>query len=273
MLQLSKQTSLTKITSSRDNKTFQGVFLPLLVAGKTDIGLKRSTNQDAILLDSKNLLYIVADGMGGHKAGDVASTTAIQKIGEYVRTHSSSDPKRLLNEAILHVNAALYLESEKNPDLKGMGTTVVSALFKGNYLYLANVGDSRAYLINKGELFQLTKDHTLIQEKISLGIYSREEAHKDKMKNVLIRTVGYEEKVEVDLFTYKVARHDLFLLCSDGLHGRLSDQQILNQTLRFVPDPALAHQDDLEQLVNALISLSNENGGQDNISVVACLAQ
>ena len=147
-----------------------------------------------------------------------------------------------------------------------MGTTIVVKYFHENQLYVGNVGDSRCYLINQKKLYQISKDHSLVQEKINLGIYGREEAKKDKMKNVLVKTVGFEAKVDIDVFNYQVLRNDMFLICSDGLHAKVTDHDILYIINSFIPDASKASQDSVEKTVTALIAQANENGGQDNIS-------
>ncbi|MBP9674697.1 MAG: Stp1/IreP family PP2C-type Ser/Thr phosphatase [Bacteriovoracaceae bacterium] len=246
--------------------------MPLLSYGKTDIGRKRMTNQDAILIDPKHLLCLVADGMGGHQAGDIAAQTAIVVFQEFIQNNFHLEKKRLLQEALSYTNATIYKKAQADSKLKGMGTTVTAHLYHEGALSIVHVGDSRSYLLSQGELFQLTKDHTFVQEKINLGIYTREQAHLDKMKNVLLKTVGFDAQVESDIYSYKVLKNDLFLLCSDGLYGRLSNLEILGVLLHTIPDPASAQQKDLENCVNALISMANERGGQDNISVILSLA-
>ncbi len=247
--------------------------MPLIAFGKTDIGRKRQTNQDAILIDTKHHLYLVADGMGGHKGGDIASQTAVKLISNFVANNSHLEAPQLLTQAIQYANQAIYEQGQRQAELKGMGTTVVAALLVKNQLTLANVGDSRAYLLHDHELFQMTKDHTLIQEKISLGIYSREDAPKDKMKNVLIKTVGFEPQVEVDIFQYKMLQGDILLLCSDGLHGRLADPDILSILDQEIPNPLSTSSQNLQLGTQSLIDQSNQRGGQDNISAILALAQ
>lgn len=247
--------------------------MPLLSAGLSDIGQKRKTNQDAIYLNPEKNLFIVADGMGGHNGGDIASALAVKTIPEYVLGHSNQGPQQLLSEAISHANQAIKEEGKKNIKLEGMGTTAVSLFFTSNNLVIGNVGDSRAYLISKNKIYQLTRDHSMIQEKVAMGIYTREQGAKDPHKNVLIRTVGFEDRLEVDIFTYKVCKNDLFLLCSDGLHGKVSERDIVHIINTHLSDPAHGQDQDLQQAVKELISQANKNGGQDNISVILILAK
>jgi serine/threonine protein phosphatase PrpC len=246
----------------------------LLYSGKTDIGLKRKTNQDAIYMSDQLNFFIVADGMGGHNGGDIASSLAVKKAPEYLAKNKDrlEDPC-IIKEAFKFANQSIFSEASQSSHLAGMGTTMVSLYFIKSNLHIANVGDSRAYLLNKGSLFQISKDHSLVQEKVNLGIYTRQEAALDRHKNVLVRTIGFEDEVEVDLFDYKVTRNDVLLICSDGLHGKVSDRDIHHLLTTKIPDPAKATQDDLDKLVDALIAQANKNGGQDNISVIIVAAQ
>jgi PPM family protein phosphatase len=138
---------------------------------------------------------------------------------------------------------------------------------------IGNVGDSRVYMVHAGQVFQMTRDHSFVQEKLNMGLYTREEAAMDRQKNVLVRSVGFEPEVLVDVFTYQICKNDLFLICSDGLHGKVSDADILYIVQKNIPNPAEATRSDLARTVQELINQANENGGQDNISVIISLAQ
>lgn len=248
----------------------------ILAAGLTHIGMKRKTNQDAIYLNSKKHLYLVADGMGGHNGGDIASSIAVSSFPEYffkLKTSNEQEVVKALEDSVFFANRAILNEAEKNTDLKGMGTTMVSMYFHGPKIYLSNVGDSRGYLISNGQLFQLTRDHSLVQEKINMGIYTREDAAKDLMKNVLVRTVGYGDLEGVDTFAYKVSKYDLFLICSDGLHSKVSDKDILTIINRRISDPTNASKELIQQTAEDLVDQANRNGGNDNISVILCYAK
>jgi len=247
--------------------------MALLYAGKSDIGLKRATNQDSILIEGKAKFFVVADGMGGHKGGDVASQTAIETLAEFIKEGPKNDPEMLLTDSIAHTNKTILAKGNENPLWKGMGTTIVEFYFKSSKLFIGNVGDSRGYLVNHHNLYQLTRDHSLIQEKINYGIYTREQAKKDPQKNVLSRTVGFDKKVEPDIFHYKVQKNDIFLLCSDGLSGFVSDSDILFLINKHLPDPSSATKEDLSGAVEALVAQANAGGGDDNISVILILAQ
>jgi PPM family protein phosphatase len=260
-----------KLTDPHNSINTEKLYMSLLCAGFSDIGKKRQVNQDSILVSPEHRLFIVADGMGGHKGGEVASSLATKHISEYLSTNADHDPVECSKAAINYANNVIKTESERNPEVKGMGTTVVQLLFKGSKLYISNLGDSRAYLINQGNIFQLTKDHSLVQEKVNIGIYSREQALKDQSKNVLSRTCGYHEEIEVDTFIYKVKKNDLFLLCSDGLSGLVTDHDIVKIINKFIPGPGDATQEDLEKTLNVLIKEANNNGGNDNISVIGVI--
>ena len=245
----------------------------LISSGLTDIGMKRKTNQDAIYLNPKKHLFVVADGMGGHNGGDIASQMAVSVIPEFILENYDQDPMKLQKQAIAHANLSIKRRGEQDKNLVGMGTTVVSQLFRGANLYVGNVGDSRAYLFNNKSIYQLTSDHSLVQEKLNLGFYTREQAGNDPQKNVLVRTVGFESEVEADIFNYKVHRNDIFLSCSDGLHGKVSDSDLVYIINHFIPDPSKATQEQVDHTCQFLVDLANKNGGQDNISVILVVAQ
>ncbi len=245
----------------------------ILFSGSTNIGMKRSTNQDSICLYPEKSFFVVADGMGGHNGGDIASQLTVAELPKILDSNIDLEPTDLLSKCILEVNNLIFSKAQSDPNLKGMGTTVVVKYFKGKNLYIGNVGDSRAYLINNKHLFQLTKDHSLIQEKINMGIYSREQAAFDTQKNVIIKTVGFEKDVQADVFTYKVSKNDIFLICSDGLSGYVSDPDILHLVNKIIPEPQHATQQQVDELVSALIGQANSNGGKDNISVIISVAQ
>ncbi|MCK5072655.1 MAG: Stp1/IreP family PP2C-type Ser/Thr phosphatase [Bacteriovoracaceae bacterium] len=247
--------------------------MPLLCTGLTDVGKTRQTNQDSIYLNKSKRIFVIADGMGGHNGGDIASNLAAKHIPEYILKNFEENPINVSLESIKHANDIIKMESDKNPELDGMGTTVISFFFKGQTLYIANVGDSRGYLVNKNKIYLLSKDHSLIQEKINLGLYTRQEAFKDPRKNILVRAVGFEEDVQVDVFTYKVLKNDLFVICSDGLYNKINEKDIMHILQECIPDCETANESDLKKATNVLVSLANINGGQDNISVILILAR
>lgn len=245
----------------------------LIISGNTDIGKKRKTNQDSFYLNLERKLFVVADGMGGHNGGDIASQMAVKVIPQYVSSNIEMDSVLLMTGSIKEANRSIKAFGETHPELVGMGTTVVSFLFKGPNIYIGNVGDSRAYLVNQKKIYQLSRDHSLVQEKLNYGVYNREQAALDPQKNVLVRTVGFEDDVDVDVFTYKVNKNDIFLCCSDGLHGKVSDEDMLYLINKIIPDPALTTQASADKVIKALIDLANDNGGQDNITAIVVIAQ
>ena len=245
----------------------------ILCTGATDIGRKRKTNQDSICLDHSHNFYAVADGMGGHNGGDIASQLSVVVMPEYFAKNSTQEPQLLMKNMIQEVNRAILHKAEEQPELHGMGTTLSAIHFNGPQLVIGNVGDSRVYMINNGHIYQMTRDHSFVQEKLNMGIYSREEAVKDPQKNVLVRSVGFESDLLVDVFNYRICKNDLFLICSDGLHGKVSDGDILHIVQRNIPDPSRCQLSDLERTVTELIKQANDNGGQDNISVILAVAQ
>jgi serine/threonine protein phosphatase PrpC len=245
----------------------------IICTGATDIGRKRKTNQDSICLDHTHHFFAVADGMGGHNGGDIASQLSVAIMPEFLNSNTSMEPEKLMKNIIKEINLAILKKAEQTPELHGMGTTVSAIQFNGPQLTIGNVGDSRVYLINNQHIFQLTRDHSFVQEKLNMGIYTRADAVNDPQKNVLVRSVGFEPEVVVDVFHYRICRNDLFIICSDGLHGKVSDADILHIVKKNISDPSRCQLDDLERTVKELIHQANENGGQDNISVIMAVAQ
>ena len=245
----------------------------LIASGNTDIGRKRKTNQDSFHIGLESKIFIVADGMGGHNGGDIASQMAVKVFPEYLNKNLEMEPILLLKGSIKESNRTIKHFGETHPELVGMGTTIVSFFFKGQNIYIGNVGDSRAYLVNQKKIYQLSRDHSLVQEKLNYGVYNREQAALDPQKNVLVRTVGFEDDVDVDVFVYKVNKNDIFLCCSDGLHGKVSDEDILYLINKYIPDPSVATQALCDQVIKALIDQANDNGGQDNITAILVIAQ
>jgi serine/threonine protein phosphatase PrpC len=245
----------------------------IISAGATDIGRKRKTNQDSICLDKNHSFFAVADGMGGHNGGDIASELSVKIMSQYLKDHNTLGPEALMLNTIKEINLAIHQMANEKPELKGMGTTISAVQFRGPQLVIGNVGDSRVYMINNRHIFQLTRDHSFVQEKLNLGIYRREDAVRDPQKNILIRSVGFEENIQVDVFQYRICKNDVFLICSDGLHGKVSDEEILKIVNNHLPDPSRCQLPDVEKTVKELINKANDKGGQDNISVIVAVAQ
>ena len=252
--------------------------MSLLYSGKTDIGCVRKSNQDSIFLNKSMNLFIVADGMGGHQGGDIASAMAVEHIPQTFTTQVENTPvEEKITAAIKSANTAIINRGEGDEKLKGMGTTSVLAHFHETHLYIGNVGDSRCYLINQNNLYQITSDHSLIQEKLNLSLlsgiyqYDREKAKTDPQGNVITRTVGFDENLEVDVYKYQVKKNDTFILCSDGLHGKVSDDRILEIFKENINTTNIS-QEHLDGCTESLINEAKNNGGNDNISVITISA-
>ncbi len=207
-------------------------------------------------------LFIVADGMGGHKAGDYASRYTVETIEREIKSSFEKNPSIIIKKAIQTANHEIRLKAAEDPNLTGMGTTVVVATVIGRYLQVANVGDSRLYVANSQEIRQITRDHSLVEEMIRLGGLKREEARLHPDKNIITRAIGAMETVDVDFFTVELNPTDKILMCSDGLTNMVDDNQILQILNQFPEDKTLV------ETARALIDAANENGGKDNIGVV-----
>ena len=229
-----------------------------------DIGRRRTMNQDYVYASEqpvgnlKNLL-IVADGMGGHNAGDLASRYTVELMVEYITNEKDEKrPVSLLSSAIHHANELVMEKARSAKEYEGMGTTIVAATVTDGCLYVANVGDSRLYLIRK-DIRQITKDHSLVEEMVRSGKLKREEARNHPNKNVITRAVGVEKEVNIDFFDLRIRKGDKILLCSDGLSNMLEDNEIRE---------IVTSGGDVEERARKLITAANQNGGKDNISVV-----
>jgi protein phosphatase len=245
--------------------------------GVTDVGRKRKHNEDNLLFDvngdSEEGLFIVADGMGGHAAGEVASKITVDTVGEFIAAtrqkeeatwpfkynHELHFNSNRLAVAIEKANERVMAAVAAQPWLKGMGTTVVAGLLDGKILSLAHVGDSRAYLYRDGQLSRLTDDHSWVHEQVAAGILTEDEAKSHPLKNVVTRALGGGPSVSPDLQELSFQAGDVFLFCSDGLTTMLSDEEIRD---------ALAAQADPRKTCERLVEIANEKGGVDNITVV-----
>jgi len=229
----------------------------------TDTGVLRTMNQDYCFSSNTPIgklpnLYIVCDGMGGHKAGEYASRYTVERIVASAYRSRTENPVRILKSAIQKANEILVVESQEYQEKHGMGTTVVAATIIGDKMYVANVGDSRLYVINE-TIEQITNDHSYVEEMIRIGKIKREDARQHEKKNVITRAVGATEKIKVDFFEVELRENDTILLCSDGLSNMVTDQRIY--------ELVLSH-NDVEELAKVLIDEANKNGGQDNITAV-----
>ena len=204
-------------------------------------------------------LFLVADGMGGHNAGDYASRVAVESILEKIADSPETDPLRNFDDAIQFANSRIRKLASESAELEGMGTTVVAAACEGNRLYVANVGDSRLYVINRFGIRQITRDHSWVEEMVRLGEIEKEEARNHPDKNIITRAVGADDMVKTDFFAVQLEEGDEVLMCTDGLTNMLEDEEI-----RMILDGARDIVEKAQQLVRA----ANDNGGRDNISVI-----
>ncbi len=232
--------------------------------GMTDIGKKRVVNQDNIYVSTTpvgNLpnLFVVADGMGGHRAGDYASRYATDAVVESITNNAETDIKKIITKAVEDANSLVFKKSEENEDFRGMGTTLVIAAISGDELTVANVGDSRLYLIEGSIIKQLTQDHSLVAEMVRMGQIDEQEARRRPDKNIITRAIGISDVIHADFFKSKVKDNEYVLLCSDGLSNMLEDSEMLS---------AVTGSDPLEKKTSMLIDLANQKGGKDNISVI-----
>ena len=229
----------------------------------TDIGRKRKLNQDFVYSSDEpvgNLknVYIVADGMGGHQAGDYASKCTVETMVREIRGCFEQSPIRILSRAIRIANDQVRRKAREDESLYGMGTTVVAATVLGKYLQVANVGDSRLYIINE-EVRQITRDHSLVEEMVRMGGLDREAARNHPDKNIITRAIGARDTIEIDFFHEELKSGDLVLMCSDGLTNMLEDEEIG----RILKIPGT-----IEERAERLIDAANQNGGRDNIAVI-----
>ncbi|AWV91494.1 Stp1/IreP family PP2C-type Ser/Thr phosphatase [Bradymonas sediminis] len=242
-------------------------------AGKTDVGMKRAHNEDNILLVPEERLYLVADGMGGHASGEVASEMAVQTLSDFFEETSKDQeitwPYKMekgreyeanrLNAGIKLSNLRIFESATQNPAQRGMGTTIVALLIVDDTAYFGHVGDSRIYRLREGKLTQVTEDHSLLNDYIKMKDLTEEEIENFPHKNVIVRALGMKETVQVDVNSEKPQPGDTYMLCSDGLNGMITDD-VIRQIM-------VDNYDDLEQCCTELIDAANANGGTDNITV------
>jgi protein phosphatase len=245
-----------------------------LAFGISDVGLQREHNEDSFAVLADHSLFIVADGMGGHRAGDVASKLATEAIGEFFKKTANedatwpfhfdanlTDEENKLLTSIRLANRQIYEHSTRSHDLRGMGTTVVGALFsrRKNRMFVGHVGDSRAYRVRGGGIQQLTRDHSLVNDYLAAMPDMTEEQRSELPKNVITRALGMQDNVEVDLQSDECRPGDTYLLCSDGLSGMITDQEMYE---------VVSSSETLEEACRRMVMLANEHGGEDNITAV-----
>ncbi len=245
----------------------------LEIVGVSDVGSKRDHNEDSIGTDTRTGIVILADGMGGYKAGEVASAIAVNLMMEELRADPRalgageideesgySQETLLLKAAAEKANETIYQTAQSQPQCRGMGTTLVAAVFYNNRLSIAHVGDSRLYRVRSNVLEQVTVDHSLLQELIDKGFYTPEEAKESLNKNLVTRAVGIDQHVEAEVQEDVALPRDIYLLCSDGLTDLVNDEAI---HLTLTKDS-----DNLQQAAEVLVKMANDAGGRDNISVI-----
>ena len=244
------------------------------IGARTDMGRVRSNNEDNYKVAPEIKLFVLSDGMGGEAHGEVASKIAVEAIVAHCLDAAKQPSMPLLGDPVPDVspqanrlvsavrlaNRMIYESSQKHPAQRGMGATIVAAWVQGERLCIAHVGDSRAYLLRSGELQQLTQDHSLVAEQVRRGVLSPQQADESEMQSVLIRALGIEENVQVDADEHLLMDGDTILLCSDGLNRMVTDPEIASTLLIYVS---------VQSATNRLVELANENGGPDNITIVA----
>ncbi len=248
-------------------------------AAKSDVGRKRQGNEDSFCLEPGLGLFVVADGMGGHAAGEVASRLAVDTIREYIAKHllgeelpnvgpaasGESDGAVLLLGSIRRANQVIYETAQCRSEYAGMGTTVAAALTRGSTVVLAHVGDSRIYRIRADRIAQVSRDHSFVQQQVDRGVLSVEDSYTSRYRHMITRALGLKEAVDVDLSEEPAEAEDILLLCSDGLSDLLEDEEIL-ATVR-------ENTSDLDQACQALVDLANFKGGDDNITAILIRAR
>ncbi len=249
----------------------------IAASGITDTGRKRDHNEDSFLVDDTLGLFVVADGMGGHAGGGTASKLAVETIRDRLREAkrdapgafgASAEPEdgkllEFLRQAVEAACAAIFTAAQGDPSLAGMGTTVTAALIDGATAYVAHVGDSRCYLLREGRIYQISEDHSLVNEQLKAGAITVDQARHSRFRNIITRSVGFEQEVMVDMMGLEVEPGDKMVLCCDGLSNLVQDHEIL-EIAGSVP---------VEEAPGKLVALANERGGDDNITVIVVHAR
>ncbi|MGZ6275509.1 MAG: Stp1/IreP family PP2C-type Ser/Thr phosphatase [Syntrophales bacterium] len=246
--------------------------MEIFACGRTDKGLVRPNNEDGFYIDDKAGLLVVADGMGGHASGEIASKLALDLIKDYFKAFKEgraaligkfdedySEMAKAIGSSVRLANQAIYEASQSNADWQGMGTTVAAVVINKNKLSIAHVGDSRVYLVRAGDIEQLTDDHSVVYEQVKRELVTREDARKSEIRNLLTRALGVASDVEVDVSELTLSAGDILILCTDGLNSMVSDDDILTLAVS-TKDPAAA--------CDGLVELANKQGGNDNITVI-----
>lgn len=232
-----------------------------MLGALTDVGNIRQINEDyfSYYEDEELKVYLVADGMGGHNAGEVASKLAVEKTIEYIKEHKYLGADDLLKSSIVYANRAVYDKSQEHSNLKGMGTTITAFLSKGSQSVVANVGDSSCYIIRSGEIYKVTKDHSLVQQLIDEGSITEQEAKRHPNKNIITRALGTGIDVEIDTFEIGQESISKIILCTDGLTNEILSEEIYEYSLKY---------NNNNEVCRELINIAKDRGGRDNITVM-----
>jgi PPM family protein phosphatase len=237
----------------------------LRVASRSDVGRVRERNEDCLAVLAEWNWLVLSDGMGGYRGGDVASHLAVEAVSKHARRlgkapNEVASALDILKNAIAEANAMILGAAANEPSLAGMGATLVTAIFLSDRVVVGHVGDSRLYRLRRGELLRLTRDHTLLQEQLDLGIISREAARFSPQRGMLTRALGVDAVVQPDLAAYPALAGDVYLMCSDGVTDMIADEELM----QFMADAA----GDLSACVDQVVERANERGGRDNISLI-----
>ena len=256
--------AIWKKVTIRSNEKGQKARSDMRVYSATNIGMKRKMNQDYVFASQDTVgnlpnLFAVADGMGGHNAGDYASSHAVRILVDEIREDTDYNPVKVIRHAIETANTEIIEQAQKDEKLRGMGTTMVVATIVGQYAYVANVGDSRLYVVDK-QLRQVTRDHSLVQEMVRLGEITAEEARNHPDKNIITRALGAEKTIDVDFFDMRLEPGSTILMCSDGLSNMVEDKKM--------EEIILNSDEDITWKGDTLIQEANNNGGKDNIAII-----
>lgn len=254
--------------------------MKLIAAGLTNVGMKRAHNEDSHLLVPEENLYVVADGMGGHACGEVASEIAVVSLAEFFRTTSSDDEQtwpfkeerglkyeeNRLVTGIKLANRRIFETAQADAKKRGMGTTIVSALFTSQGAYVGHCGDSRCYRFRNGQIELLTEDHSLLNDYLKAHKLTPEEIENFPHKNVIVRALGMKDTVQVDIARLEPVPNDLYMLCSDGLSGMVTDKDMNEAVQGYLQDATKS--ENVEDICSTLIDMANANGGNDNVTAV-----
>lgn len=237
----------------------------LKVGYQSDKGISRQRNEDAYAILAEERLFLVADGVGGNNAGEIASRTAVEIVGEFLSINRLSqateeDMCDLLDESLVHANQGVLDIGKKHPENLGMATTMVICHVREDKAHFLNVGDSRAYIFANDQLLQITEDHSYVNALIHMGVLSEEEAKHHKRGHVITKAVGADEEIAGDQYEVEIRNGDVILLCTDGLYGELSSEDIAE---------VMREEEDMQILIDRLVEKANEHGGRDNITAVA----